>query len=243
MKRAIWNIISSTAPSEGASIGGVPVTIRVDARARRLRLRVDPRTRGVMLTVPRRVSERRALAWAAGQRAWIERALSGIPEIVPFEPGTTLPLEGVPHRLDWDPARPRRIERGEGRLLAGGPMDGLDRRLLRWLKAHALDVLQRETRGYCAAAGVMASRVAVGDPVSRWGSCASNGAIRYSWRLILAPDFVRRATVAHEVAHLVHLNHGPDFHALVRELLGADPAPARAWLKREGAALHRIGPR
>ena len=79
--------------------------------------------------------------------------------------------------------------------------------------------------------------------MSRWGSCSAAGAIRYSWRLILAPEFVRRATVAHEVAHLVHLNHGPDFHALVERLLGADPRPARAWLKREGAALHRIGPR
>jgi len=243
MKRAIWNIISSTAPSEGAEIGGAAVTIRVDARARRLRLRVDPRTRGVTLTVPRRMSRRRALAWAAGQRAWIERALADIPDAIPFAPGGAVPLEGAPHRLDWDPARPRRVERSEGRLVIGGPLEGLERRLLRWLKAHALDTLQHETREYCARAGVMASRVAVGDPVSRWGSCSSGGAIRYSWRLILAPAFVRRATVAHEVAHLVHLNHGPDFHALVKNLLGADPAPARAWLKREGAALHRIGPR
>jgi predicted metal-dependent hydrolase len=242
MKRAIWNIISSTASSEAAMIGGAPVTIRVDARARRMRLRVDPRTRGVTLTVPRRVSQRRALAWAAGQRAWIERALADIPDFIPFAPGGMVPLEGVPHRLDWDPARPRRIERGEGRLVAGGPEEGLDRRLLRWLKTHALDVLQCETREFCAKAGVMASRVSVGDPVSRWGSCSSGGALRYSWRLILAPEFVRRATVAHEVAHLVHLNHSPDFHALVKALLGADPAPARAWLKREGAALHRIGP-
>ena len=126
--------------------------------------------------------------------------------------------------------------------MAGGPLEGLDRRLLRWLKSHARDLLDRETREFAARAGVMASRVAVGDPVSRWGSCSSKGAIRYSWRLILAPEFVRRATVAHEVAHLVHLNHGPDFHALVERLLGADPKPARAWLRREGAALHRIGP-
>lgn len=241
MKRAIWNIISSTAPSDAATIGGAPVLIKVSPRARRMRLRVDPRTRAVTLTVPKRTSQRRALAWAAGHRAWIEAALADIPEPMPFAPGGTVPLEGLPHRLDWDPARPRRIERGEGRLLAGGPIEGLDHRLLRWLKAHARDLLDRETREFAAKAGVMASRVAVGDPVSRWGSCSSKGAIRYSWRLILAPEFVRRATVAHEVAHLVHLNHGPDFHALVEQLLGADPRPARAWLRREGAALHRIG--
>lgn len=240
MKRAILNIISSTASSE-AVIGGAEVRLRVNPRARRMHLRVDPRTRAVTLTVPKRVSRRSALAWAAGHSAWIEEALAAIPAPSPIAPGASIPLYGLPHRLDWDPARPRRIERGDARLVAGGPREGLERRLVRWLKAHALDLLGRETRELCLKAGVMASRIGIGDPVSRWGSCAASGTIRYSWRLILAPEFVRRATVAHEVAHLVHLNHGPDFHVLVESLLGADPAPARAWLKREGAALHRFG--
>lgn len=221
----------------------MPVKLRVSPRARRMRLSVDPRTRSVLLTVPRRVSRRSALAWASGHRDWIEAALADIPADAPFAPGAMVPLYGQPHRIDWDPALPRRIDKGEGRLVMGGPAEGLERRLLRWLKAHALDLLGRETREYAAKAGVMASRVGIGDPVSRWGSCSSGGAIRYSWRLILVPDFVRRATVAHEVAHLVHLDHGREFHALVAQLLGADPRPARAWLKREGAALHRIGPR
>jgi predicted metal-dependent hydrolase len=242
MRLAIWNIISSTAPSE-LRIGDAPVKLRVSARARRMRLSVDPRTRVVLLTVPKRVSQRRALAWASGHRDWIEAALAGIPAETAFAPGAIVPLYGLAHRIDWDPALPRRVERGEGRLVVGGPAAGLDRRLLRWLKAHALDLLSGETRALAAEAGVMASRVGVGDPVSRWGSCSSGRAIRYSWRLILAPDFVRRATVAHEVAHLVHLHHGPEFHALVERLLGADPRPARAWLRREGPALHRIGPR
>jgi predicted metal-dependent hydrolase len=242
MKRVRSNIISSTVISD-LVFGGAPVNLRVSPRARRLRLHVDPRTRSVTLTVPKRTSQRRALAWAAGHRAWVEAALAAIPETVPFAPGVLVPLYGEAHRLDWDPARPRRVERGEGRLVMGGPVEGLDRRLLRWLKAHALDLLGRETRALAVEAGVKVTGIGVGDPVSRWGSCSGTGAIRYSWRLILAPDFVRRATVAHEVAHLVHLNHGPDFHALVAELLGTDPKPARAWLKREGAALHRFGPR
>jgi len=242
MRLAIWNIISSTDRSE-LIVGDTPVRLKVSPRARRMRLSVDPRTRAVLLTVPRRVSRRSALAWASGHRAWIEAALAGIPPDAPFAPGATVPLYGLPHRIDWDPALPRRIDKGEGRLVMGGPADGLDRRLLRWLKVHALDLLDRETREYSAKAGVKTPRVGIGDPVSRWGSCSSEGKVRYSWRLILAPEFVRRATVAHEVAHLVHLNHGPDFHALVETLLGADPRPARAWLKREGAALHRIGPR
>lgn len=217
--------------------------LKASPRARRLRLSVDPRTRTVLLTVPRRVSRRRALAWASEHRHWIERALAEIPPPRAFLPGESLPLFGESCVIDWDAARPRRIALEHGRLVCGGPLDGLERRLLRWLKAEALALLTRETREYAEKAGLAVARVGIGDPVSRWGSCSAKGAIRYSWRLILAPDFVRRATVAHEVAHLVHLNHGPDFHALVAELLGADPRPARAWLKREGAALHRLGPR
>ncbi len=217
------------------------LTLLVSPRARRMRLRVDPRTRAVLLTVPRRVSERRALAWAAGHREWVEATLAAIPPAAPIAPGAIVPLFGLPHRIDWDPARPRRIELAPGRLVAGGPASGLEARLLRWLRAQAALLLERETRELAAKAGVQAVRVRVGDPVSRWGSCSAAGAIRYSWRLVLAPDFVRRATVAHEVAHLVHLNHGPQFHALVRTLLGVDPRPARLWLRREGAALHRIG--
>ena len=242
MKRASSNTILSTVSSD-FTLAGAPINLRVSPRARRLRLHVDPRTRAVTLTVPKRTSRRSALAGAAGHRAWVEQALAAIPEAVPFAPDAPVPLYGLPHRLDWDPARPPRIERGEGRLVMGGPAEGLDRRLLRWLKAHALDLLGRETREFAVKAGVKVARIGVGDPVSRWGSCSGSGAIRYSWRLILAPDFVRRATVAHEVAHLVHLNHGRDFHALVADLLGADPRLARAWLKREGAALHRYGPR
>jgi predicted metal-dependent hydrolase len=90
---------------------------------------------------------------------------------------------------------------------------------------------------------VEVARVAVADQRSRWGSCSSTGAIRYSWRLILAPEHVRRATAAHEVAHRVHMNHGPEFHALVDDLFGSSVRPANDWLRRHGAALHRIGSR
>jgi predicted metal-dependent hydrolase len=242
MKQAISNIISSTVSSD-LIIGGAPLTVTVSARARRMRLRVDPRTGSVLLTVPRRVSQRRALAWAAEHEEWVEAALANIPAAVPILPGTLLPLYGKPHRIDWSAGRPRRVEVMEGRLRVGGPAVGLEGRILRWLKRHAAELLGRETREFAAKADVKVARVGIGDPVSRWGSCSAKGAIRYSWRLVLAPEIVRRATVAHEVAHLVHMNHGPDFHQMVERLLGEDPRPARLWLRREGAALHRFGRR
>lgn len=223
------------------TLGGAPLVLRVSPTARRMRLKLVPRSRSLLLTIPRRMSQRRALAWAAEHQDWAATALAALPQGLPLAPGVTFPVEGVPHVIDWSPARPRRIAAQDGRLIAGGPRDGLENRVLRWLKALARERLSEETRHYGARADVMASRVGIGDPVSRWGSCASSGAIRFSWRLILAPVFVRQATVAHEVAHLVHMNHGPAFHALVAEILGTDPAPARVWLRREGAGLHLIG--
>ena len=206
-----------------------------------MRLRVDSRTGTVVLTVPRRVSQKKVLAWAEGHRAWIEAALAAVPASLPLGPGTEVPYCGLPHRVEWQADASRIVRAEDGVLVVGGPEETVETRLLRFLKRSALDVLTRETREYAAKAGVSIERVGVGDPLSRWGSCSSSGSIRYSWRLILAPEHVRRATVAHEVAHRVHMNHGREFHALVRELFGADPAPARQWLRREGASLHRFG--
>jgi predicted metal-dependent hydrolase len=219
------------------------LTLRVSPTARSLKLRVDNRTGAVVLTVPRRVSRRRALDWAAEQRAWIEGALARVPAPEPIAPGAEVPLYGRPHRIDWSPERPRTVRITEDQIVVGGSAETLEARVTRWLKRHALDLLSRETAEYAAKAGVSVSKVAVGDPVSRWGSCSASGAIRYSWRLILAPDLVRRHTVAHEVAHRVHMNHGAAFHALVAELFEGNPAEARAWLRCEGARLLRFGRR
>lgn len=212
-----------------------------NARARRMRLAVDPRSGEVRLTLPPRASLAKGMAWAKEQSAWIAAQRAKLPETRPFVPGARLPLEDDEIELVW-PAAGGRTPRLEGdRLLCGGPREGLERRVERWFKAEALRILSEETAEYAARAGVTVARVGVGDPRGRWGSCASTGAIRYSWRLILAPSLVRRATVAHEVAHRVHMNHSAAFHRLVEILFEADPAPERAWLRRHGAALHWVG--
>ncbi|WP_213979646.1 SprT family zinc-dependent metalloprotease [Sphingomonas sp. dw_22] len=206
-----------------------------------MRLAVDPRSGKVRLTLPPRASLQKGLAWANEQHAWIATQRAALPQGTPFEPDTHFPFADREIEIVW-PAGSARTPRLEGdRLLCGGPREGLERRVEHWLKREALRVLSAETAEYAERAGVTVTRVSIGDPTGRWGSCASSGAIRYSWRLILAPAFVRRATVAHEVAHRVHMNHGPAFHRLVETLFEADPTPARAWLRQSGAALHWIG--
>jgi len=211
------------------------------ARARRMRLAVDPRDGKVRLTLPPRASLKNGLAWAEEQRGWIAAQQARLPGTLPLGPGARFPFAGEDVEVAHVPAAPRTPRLEGDRLVCGGPREGLERRVERWLRGEALRVLSTETAEYAARAGVIVTRVSIGDPRGRWGSCASSGAIRYSWRLILAPAHVRRATVAHEVAHRIHMNHSPAFHRLVETLFEADPTPARQWLRRNGASLHWVG--
>lgn len=210
-------------------------------RARRTKLSFDPITGCARLTLPPRVSATRALAWARTQAEWIEHQRERLPDPRPFVPGAVLPVDGRPLTIDWRPDAPRSPNSDGDRLLLGGPRDMVERRVALWLRRRALALLQDDTDFYAARAGVNVTGVTIGDARGRWGSCAHHGAIRYSWRLVLAPPTVRRATAAHEVAHRVHMDHSPAFHALVATLYGRDPAPERAWLRTNGAALHWFG--
>ncbi len=239
----IWSITLSTGQSEHAlEIGGerLPLTVLRHARARRMRLRYDGTAGALRLTIPPRASLRTALDWARAQQDWIVAQRAKQLPCVPITDGATIPVEGIPVRVVWRPDAARAPVRDGDMLIVGGPAEQVGRRVVRWLRTRAVTLLTQETEALAARHGLPLSSVGIGDPRSRWGSCASSGAIRYSWRLILAPADVRLATVAHEVAHLVHMHHGPAFHALVRDISPSDPDAARAWLRREGAGLHRF---
>ncbi len=239
-----WKIMSSTAGSEALFRHDdlpLPVEIRGIRGARRLRLRLDEKRQVLKLTGPLRMSRKAALEWAAEQRDWVETQVAAMLPAEPFEPGAVIPVEGRDVRLSWSEEAPR-TPRLEGDLLAcGGPRDGFARRIEVFLRRRSLKLLSEETAEFAERAKVTLKGVSVGDPGTRWGSCSSAGRLRYSWRLILAPSEVRRYVVAHEVAHLVHLNHGPEFKALERELFDGDADAARLLLRRIGGRLKRIG--
>jgi predicted metal-dependent hydrolase len=208
--------------------------------ARGVRLRADSAAGAVRISLPWRGGVPEALALLAGHQDWLAAQVAKWPSPVPFVPGAVIPFDGGELMLEWHIGHPRTPQRHGDSLRLGGPLELLHGRTLRWLKAEALADMAAGTRELAAAVDRPVTAIRLGDPRSRWGSCASGGRIAYSWRLILAPDFVRRNVVAHEVAHLVHANHGPDFHALLGALDG-HAATSRRWLARHGAALHWVG--
>lgn len=219
----------------------VPIEIRRLRSARRLRLRFDEAAGMLKLTCPWRTGRRAALAWALDQRDWIETQLARAEPPEPFVAGASIPLEGRDVRITWSEHWPRAPALIDGELRCGGPQSGLPRRIEGFLKRHARDIISRDIAEFAAAAGVTARSVTIGDAATRWGSCSSQGRIRMSWRLVLAPPNVRRYVAAHEVAHLVHLDHGPRFEALEARLFGTGVAEAKAALRRVGPRLRRIG--
>ena len=145
----------------------------------------------------------------------------------PFRSGATIPLEGREVQIVWREDWPRTPALVEGELRCGGAEAGLSRRIESFLVRRARDALSCDIAGFAATAGATPRSVTVGDAATRWGSCSSQGRIRMSWRLILAPPDVRRYVAAHEVAHLVHLNHGPEFRALEARLLNPESPKRR----------------
>ena len=215
--------------------------VRRHPRARTIRLRTDPAKGALLLTLPRHARLGEAIAFARTQAEWIEASFARAGTATPIAPGAVLPFRGTAHRIDWDAAHGRKVVAADGVIRLGGARDSVEPRLTRWLKAEARRLCAADLADYCARAGIATPSLALSSAARRWGSCSASGTIRINWRLILAPSWVRRATVAHEVAHRVHMNHAPVFHALVAELYGEDPTPARVWLRTHGAGLHWFG--
>lgn len=217
----------------------MPVRVRRSARARAYKLTIDGTRGELRLSLPARANLKRALGWAQEHEGWVREQLAQQPAVTRLDDGAVFPLEGRDVRICWMAGATRTIRLEQDRLVLGGAAESVSARVLRWLKLRARAVLDTESHELAREHGLIVASVGVGDTRSRWGSCASSGAIRYSWRLILAPPYVRRSTVAHELAHLLHMDHSAAFHAAHARIYGADPKPARAWLKAHGAGLHR----
>lgn len=223
------------------------ILVQRHPRARRYTLRVREARRDIVLTIPPRGSLREARAFAELNANWIATRLKRIPQPVPFTDGAIIPVRGILHRIEHRPkARgtvwPETSEQGVSVLCVAGQAAHLPRRVCDFLKREAKHDLLEATCRHAQKLGVEIERVGLRDSTSRWGSCSWDGALNYSWRLIMAPAFVLDYLAAHEVAHRRELNHSSRFWRVVDELT-PERRCAEAWLKAHGNSLHRYGAR
>jgi predicted metal-dependent hydrolase len=219
----------------------VTVAIRRHAQSRSMRLRYDAGEQAVRITIPTWATEREAMALAHGHRDWIARQMErAVPPQI-LADGAQLMLYGRAVRIEWRADHRRTPFLTDTILQVGGAAESLAPRVLRWLQAEAKRTYANDLAFYCARAGVSVPNLSIGDARSRWGSCSTRGGIRMNWRLIMAPPDVRQSVIAHEVAHLSHMDHSPRFYAHLDAVFDGDRRQCDAWLKAHGRDLRAIG--
>jgi predicted metal-dependent hydrolase len=221
------------------------VQLKRNRQARRYTLRIQAATREAVITMPVRGSIRDAQNFAQRHGAWIAARLHRLPQATPFREDQIIPLRGEPHRIVHRRGARGTVsvaagEGGEKLLCVAGDAPHVERRVRDFLKREAKRDLEAASRRAAEKLGVTIKRVSVRDQSSRWGSCSSTGVLSYSWRLILAPPDVLDYLAAHEVAHLVEMNHSHRFWQTVNRICPhADKA--KVWLETHGMKLHQYG--
>jgi len=222
-----------------------PVRLRRHRQARRYTLRIQAATREVILTMPPRGTLKEAHAFAQKHGGWIAARLGRLPEAVPFAHDVVVPLRGLPHRITHRHAIRGTVwteidANGERLLCVAGQAPHIDRRIGDFLRREAKRDLEAASLRHARNLGLIVRRVTVRDQSSRWGSCSTTGMLSFSWRLILAPRHVLDYLAAHEVAHLIEMNHSAKFWRVVQRIC-AHHESAKSWLDAHGADLHRYG--
>jgi hypothetical protein len=220
--------------------GPARVEWRRSSRARRVSLRIDPTGGTVVVTLPTRATRKAGMALLMGHADWVSDRLAALPKLISFADGATIPIGGIPHRIRHNPAARGAAFLLDQELHITGAAEFLPRRTRDFLRKEAQRRLGALVAIKAAVIGITPKRLTIKDTTSRWGSCAPDKSLALCWRLVMTPTFVQDYVVAHEVAHLRHMNHGPKFWSLVDELTPHTKA-AVPWLRAEGARLLRTG--
>ena len=221
----------------------IPVRLIVNPRARRIAVRIDPTKREAVAVAPSTRQVSKAATFAAERAVWIAHQLAQLPEASPFKSGASLPIRGVDYRLKRvDGRQPAHLEKGPiPRLIVGAPdADIFATRVKRFLMAEAKAEFARSVAAHAATLKVRPAGVQIKDTRSRWGSCTADGILAFSWRVIFAPPYVLDYLAAHEVAHLIEMNHSTRFWNLVCKC-APDYVRGRNWLRNYGHTLHAYG--
>ena len=215
--------------------------LKINPRAKRMALRLDPKKRAVNLVVPKRGSMRSAYLFALEHKYWIQRKVAELPEIISFEDGAHIPILGVPHevKVTLDTTlKTTNISLKNKEILVFSNKENVTSRVKRFIVAHAKAELTALALEKANEINKVVKSVDVKDTSSRWGSCSYDGCISFSWRLIFAPIEAFDYVVAHEVSHLEHMDHSPAFWHLCEDI-SLNYSKGKTWMKRNSDELIR----
>ena len=220
----------------------VDLNVHRSERARQILLKIDPR-RGAQLIIPHGVTREEALIFAKEKGEWLLNHLANISTPIPFCDGAVVPILGRPHIIRHSTSTypyHATVRYQSGELLTDCRQNNSSDRIKKWFRESAREALSIKTQSSARRIGAQVTRISIRDPRTRWGSCSDAGTLSFSWRLFMAPEWVLNYVVAHEVAHLIEMNHSRSFWRLVNDLVGRIDE-AKSWLRHSGPQLHRYG--
>jgi predicted metal-dependent hydrolase len=222
--------------------GPVSVKQRINNQAKKLILRIDIKTGEPIVTVPKGISQKQVVQFVTKHRDWIYDQYTKTLQSH-IGNGDIALLQGHQHRLIYTGTPPRVItltdQNHEKTISVGGPEDQAGKRLEKWFKQEARAKLNEACDHYSKLLGVEYNKVSIGDMKSRWGSCSSQKILRFNWRLIMAPPEILQYVAAHEVCHLLEMNHSDRFWSHVNSCM-PDYYSHRKWLRTSGQDLMSV---
>ncbi|MBI2765651.1 MAG: M48 family metallopeptidase [Chloroflexi bacterium] len=209
--------------------------VRSARRRKTVTLQVDAE-RGVTVRAPLRVPAaelrelvRKRSAWIAERQRLI--ALRGRTEV--GAAGSSISYLGRDLAVDVaesdGPRTPVRLRGGRltvsppAGLLPAARAEAVRAALRTWLMRRSAYVIRRRVASWAAAMEAQPAAVLIRDQKRRWGSCSADGTLRFNWRLVMLEVDAIDYVVVHELAHLRHRDHGPQFWAVVRAFAPTEP--------------------
>lgn len=218
----------------------IPVEFERSIKSKSIKITPQLTKKIIKVTYPVYVLHSRAVDFLEKQKNWVARQLEKVPEKIEIADGSKITFLEHEYKISHIPNARRGVWIEDGYIFVSGEKEFLNRRVKDFFKSEMKKYFTAKTHFYAKKIGKNFEKVSVKDTVSRWGSCASNGNISYSWRLGFAPIFVINYIVAHEVAHLEELNHSYKFWRIVKDIYEGDVNEAQRWLSRNGLSLYSI---
>ena len=219
----------------------VQIFPRKSRLAKRVIISVNER-KGIELIVPKRVSMKNAIAFAHKKQDWIlarHRELNHTPQIA-FKEGAVIPILGADYIIAHS-GKLRGVAKIENdNIIISGLEEHISRKTKQFLIKTAKSEINIRANIEAKKLGVKFRKITLRDTSSRWGSCSQDGNLSFSWRLIFAPRFVFDYVVAHEIAHLIEMNHSVKYWNIVASICPTYEQ-AKYWLKKNGEELHLYG--
>ena len=216
---------------------GFDIKVIKSPRAGKLILKIDAKDRIPVLTIPKYCSARKAVEFVEKHQDWIDECLAQIPQKRKFYDGEKISLFGKEYTICHDEKAKSGVFFQEDKIVVSGHIEFLHRRLTDFIKQQAQKKFRTASEKLAQKLECQVNSVCIKDTKSRWGSCSNRGNINYNWRIALAPDFVIKYLIAHEVSHLKHPDHSADFWQCVEKHC-KQAQNGRLWLKEHGKELY-----